>query len=172
MGYKHLNQNDRRKVVFHLRKKIAETINAKTWHDFWVKHLGHADYRKLSSMLAIPKARKARRDIRNCSVWADFFHIIYVMRKIFKINILFVDEKNQRLYCGVDNFKESTHSIIVHWVKKGSMAHFQPVEVQDTRTGKCVTKISNRSPLMKTIHNKYETVCGRVNLKNAILMQL
>jgi hypothetical protein len=61
---------------------------------------------------------------RLCSfrVWADEPVIRFIMYK-FKINLIFLDEQLNKLYCGVDE-PEGTITGIIYWVNK---SHFEPL---------------------------------------------
>ena len=170
-NYKQSPYRVRKNLVKNMRSFISNTIQKKTWHQFWIGLLGKREYLKLMSIGAIPSHKSIKTKMKQTSVWGDFFQIIYIMRKIFNVNILFVDDKNRSLYCGTDNFKQSKYSIIIQWVRKGSYAHFQPVEVHDKRTEESATKIRNDSNLMKLIYSKYKRVCGKDSLKDSILKQ-
>ena len=55
-------------------------------------------------------------------VWADEPVIRYIMYKL-RINLLFLDEQLNRLYCGVSE-PESEVTAIIYWVDK---SHFEPL---------------------------------------------
>lgn len=79
-------------------------------------------------------ADKARKDFRNSKHWANQAMIQFVAN-ILKLNLLFIDTEQSKLYCGVHGGAEDP-LIIILWVK---MAHFEPVgavrALGDTRTG-------------------------------------
>jgi hypothetical protein len=55
-------------------------------------------------------------------VWANEPVIRFIMYK-FKVNLIFLDERLKRLYCGVDE-PESNLTAVVFWVNK---SHFEPL---------------------------------------------
>jgi len=75
--------------------------------------------------LEAPKI-KSLEDLKEklCSykVWADEPVIRFIMNKL-RVNLLFLDEQLNRLYCGVTE-PESDLTAVIYWVDK---SHFEPV---------------------------------------------
>ena len=117
--YSAVTEPERKQLGHHLRKFVLEAVDAK-WDNFWRKktskqpHLLNRVYGK----------GRVRDMLRDNSVWADVYIIMFVMH-VLNLNILFFDEKRSSIYCGVHG--ERMHkqpTVFILWVNN---SHFQPI---------------------------------------------
>lgn len=88
-----------------------------TWED-WQQFL---ELKGISAS-KITSLRTLKRRMCSYRVWADEPVIRYIMYKL-KINLIFLDENLNKLYCGVTE-PESDMTAVILWVNK---SHFEPL---------------------------------------------
>lgn len=95
-------------------------------------------------------------------VWANESVIRFIMYKL-KVNLLFLDEKLNRLYCGVDE-PESELTAIIYWVNK---SHFEPLgrlnalDLEQDRVAVQFQFVRDRDhDFISNLMNKYSMQCS------------
>lgn len=94
--------------------------------------------------------------------WADEPVIRFVMHK-FKINLLFLDESLNKLYCGVDE-RNSTMTGVIYWIDR---SHFEPLgrlnalDVENDKVAIQFQFLHNQDPdFVRTLMARYSFQCN------------
>ena len=78
------------------------------------------------------------------------------MNRIFKLNIMFIDSKTDKFYCGVHNYK-AEKTIFIYWVNK---RHFQPIGTI-TSDNEINLMFDTKSKIVRNILKKYKMNCKK-----------
>ena len=96
------------------RCSLTHNLTWDEWKEFLaVKHLRA---RKIKSL------EQLKQKMCSYRVWADEPVIRFIMYKL-KLNLIFLDQKLNKLYCGVDE-PEAELTAVIYWVNK---SHFEPL---------------------------------------------
>ena len=157
-NFKSAKKADKKKMVTKFRKNVAKHIS-QSWDSFWKRKVGFVPINR----------HYITKEVNNYTSWATTTVIAYVMYKIKKINIIFLEDapvdsssskRIMRFYCGMSN-PNAKRTIFIHWVNR---KHFQPLGVVCTN-GKEKTVFKTKSKQVQKIMDSYKTICSHTNLK-------
>lgn len=89
-----------------------------TWDD-WLQFL---KIKNIRGGTGIRSMKDLKQKMCSYKVWADEPVIRFIMYKL-KLNLIFLDEKLNKLYCGVAE-PDSSVTAVIYWVNK---SHFEPL---------------------------------------------
>ncbi len=148
----------------HKGKKEQERIG----HSFrcgFTKHLTDRRWERFKSQQHITDnmtAETARRHFCNNDKWANEIMIRYVS-EVLKVNIVFIDEKGDRVYCGIKP-KSNRPLIIIMWIDH---MHFEPiVQVRQRRDNQVGVqflfdpKNQRDKNIIRHIYSSYRAQCS------------
>ena len=128
-GYLKKTASQQRKLGQQFRCDFANNIDVEDWNQFMNK-------RNISSRVRRIAKTKKQLDKQFCTFdkWADESHIRWTGKEL-GLNIIFIDEMKNKIYCGV-NGKRSDPMVVILWIRH---SHFEPMGVlhkfnQNTKT--------------------------------------
>lgn len=148
------SENTRTRIGHELREVVDTVLTTDSWMSFWRKKLAADDL--VHRIGEVPSAASISTRLRNITDWADVWLISWAMRQL-DISCVFFDEvAGSRMYCGVRGEPDARTHIMICWVDH---AHFEPVFLHNTHTGKMQTSFTHGDPFMKhilTIYNQQQ----------------
>lgn len=117
----------RQRITMEMRRQFAEDMQKGTWNSF-VKSM-HPEVRARVLDGTGRTLETVRANMLDPTFWADELLIRFVSW-IMHLNVIFLDDMGDQLYCGVENMSKGDNltlpTIVVVWVGR---SHFEPVGV-------------------------------------------
>lgn len=117
-GYLERSLKERQKIGHDFRCRFTDHLTSERWARFLRQTNAGTTYDKKD----VDVARKAFCTTRE---WADE-QMIRWTSVVLRKNIIFIDQSNRRIYCGVRGDPEKQDTIVIMWIAK---SHFEPLGV-------------------------------------------
>jgi hypothetical protein len=124
-NYLHVSEANQKKIGRLLRKQIAELITPTVWETFKKQHRFDSFMREKQHMTYAT----LQNNFLNPRTWADQV-MITLVSELLHVNIIFIDELNHQVYCGVHG-KTNEPMLVVAWIDH---SHFEPVGMVSSET--------------------------------------
>lgn len=112
-NYLHVPGDVQKRIGRQFRRDFTKHVTDAVWDAFQQKNDSNEE---------TVTAEKARHNFRDTKLWANQSMIQFVA-SVMKLNLLFIDETNSSIYCGVHGDPYDP-MIIILWVNR---SHFEPV---------------------------------------------
>lgn len=141
-----------RQVGLQLRKRLGEELSQKPhlWQSFLKQN--HVNMNRTG------KAQNVQgiiTEFANIHTWADIWTIRYCAWRL-QVNVLFVNPSNKQepLYCGVENFNHGNHVLFIYW---SNHSHFEPIVYLSSN--KIIRSFGENHDIVKRLKQQYKKGC-------------
>ena len=139
-GYLERSLKERQKIGHDFRCRFTDHLTSERWARFLRQTNAGTTYDKKDADVA----RKAFCTTRE---WADE-QMIRWTSVVLRKNIIFIDQSNRRIYCGVRGDPEKQDTIVIMWIAK---SHYEPSASSTTTTsGASACSFSSSSTRSRT----------------------